>query len=535
MAANKLSTDLQRLSSSASVDVIIQFTGLPSQADLSAVSHAGGVLKQKFQSINGALFTIKAGQLQGLASNPNIRYISPDRKISSSLEFAEPAVNANTAFQNGWTGAGVGVAVIDSGVYSNHPDLKPRVVHSESFVSGDSKTYDYYGHGTHVAGIVAGNGYSSTGFSYTYTFRGIAPQANIINLRALDRNGQGTDSSVINAIDQAIELKDIWNIRVVNLSLGRTVFESYTLDPLCQEVEQAWQAGLVVVVAAGNNGRDNSMGTNGYSTVASPGNDPYVITVGAMKDMSTTTRTDDLIASYSSKGPTLLDQVVKPDIVALGNNIVSALAPGSAIAQLYPDNAVPVSYYTKSSSSNISSVYFRLSGTSMAAPMVSGAAALLLQQQPSLTPDQVKARLMKTASKNFPSTSVATDPQTGISYTSTYDLFTIGAGYLDVWAALNNTDLAAAPAVSPTAIYDSATGNTLVAATPGSVWQDAVVWGTTIVWGTNVIVNGTAIVWGTGGVWGTNTNSAFAIVWGTTIVWGTSNPYPQTVAIHGDQ
>src|SRR5205823_3748297 len=140
--------------------------------------------------------------------------------------------------------------------------------------------------------------------------------AKLISLRALDANGQGTDSSVISAIDRAIDLKDVYGIRVVNLSLGRTVQESYLQDPLCQEVEKAWQAGLVVVVAAGNDGRDNSRGTNGYATIASPGNDPYVITVGAMKDMATTTRGDDLIASYSSKGPTLRDHVAKPDIVA---------------------------------------------------------------------------------------------------------------------------------------------------------------------------------------------------------------------------
>ena len=169
-----------------------------------------------------------------------------------------------------------------------------------------------------------------------------------------------------------------------------------------------------------------------------------------MKDMGTTTRTDDLIASYSSKGPTLLDQVVKPDLVAPGNSIVSALAPGSAIvAALSRQCSAVFLLLQKGNSSNASYTYFRLSGTSMAAPMVSGAAALLLQQQPSLTPDQVKARLMKTATKNFPSTSVATDPVTGISYTSTYDLFTIGAGYLDVWAALNNTDVATGPACRP--------------------------------------------------------------------------------------
>src|SRR5260370_29128133 len=180
------------------------------------------------------------------------------------------------------------------------------------------------------------------------------------------------------------------------------VMESYTLDPLCQAVEEAWQAGIVVAVAAGNHGRDNSMNTYGYSTITSPGNDPAVITVGAMRDMGTTPRGDDLIASYSSKGPTLLDQVVKPDLVAPGNQIISALAVNSTITTTYPGNVVPLSYYLSSNSGAISPNYFTLSGTSMATPMVSGAAALLLQKDASLTPDTVKARLMKTATKNFP-------------------------------------------------------------------------------------------------------------------------------------
>ena len=131
---------------------------------------------------------------------------------------------------------------------------------------------------------------------------------------------------MISAIQQAITLKSKYNIRIINLSLGRPVYESYTLDPLCKAVESAWQAGIIVVVASGNEGRNNTYGTNGYGTVMAPGNDPFVITVGAMKDMSTTSRADDLIASYSSKGPTQVDHIVKPDLVAPGNRIISLIA-----------------------------------------------------------------------------------------------------------------------------------------------------------------------------------------------------------------
>ena len=154
-------------------------------------------------------------------------------------------------------------------------------------------------------GLIAGDGLSSTGFLYSKTFKGIAPGAKIVNLRVLDANGASTDSVVIAAIDKAISLKSTYNIRVINLSMGRAVYESYKLDPLCQAVEKAWKNGIVVVVAAGNNGRFQP--TNGYGTVTSPANDPYVITVGSMKTMGTPQRDDDLIASYSSKGPTLID------------------------------------------------------------------------------------------------------------------------------------------------------------------------------------------------------------------------------------
>jgi subtilisin family serine protease len=326
-----------------------------------------------------------------------------------------------------------------------------RIAYQQSFI-GD--TDDHYGHGTHVAGIIAGNGKQSLGSNFTKTFTGIAPNAYLINLKALDQNGAGTDSTVINAIQTAINLKSQYNIRVINLSLGRAVYESYTLDPLCQAVEQAWKAGIVVVVAAGNDGRDNSANTNGYGTITAPGNDPYVITVGAMKPMDTSTRTDDLIASYSSKGPTLYDHIVKPDLVAPGNRAISVLAGGSVPEYSQTVNFVSHSFYIVNGDKNASSNYFQLSGTSMAAAVVSGGVADLLEAQPQLTPDQVKARLMQTAYKTFPSYSSTTDATTGITYTSQYDIFTIGAGYLDLQAALASTDVATGSALSPAVTYD---------------------------------------------------------------------------------
>src|SRR5204863_8452560 len=139
------------------------------------------------------------------------------------------------------------------------------------------------------------------------TFKGVTLNVNLINLRVLEANGGGNESEVIDASERAIELKNTYNIRVIKLSLGRPVYESYTLDPLCQAVESAWKAGIVVVAAAGNQGRNDSAGTNGYGTIAAPGNDPYVITVGAMKTANTSSRGHDTVASYSSKGPTAFD------------------------------------------------------------------------------------------------------------------------------------------------------------------------------------------------------------------------------------
>ena len=315
---------------------------------------------------------------------------------------------------------------------------------------------------------------------------------------------------------------------MINLSLGRAVYESYKLDPLCQAVEAAWKAGIVVVIAAGNEGRNDSAHSDGYGTIAAPGNDPFAITVGAMKPMGTLTRADDLIASYSSKGPTLLDHIVKPDIVAPGNLMISVLASSSAtLVKASPKNVVAVSSYTANGKSTAS--YFTLSGTSMATPVVSGAVALLLQKNGSLTPDQVKARLMKSAYKTFPRSSTAKDPTTGKSYTSQYDIFTVGAGYLDIQAALSSTDLAPLTcgiAKSPAVARDSS-GNIYLVTGSSVLWGGSILWGTSVVWGSSVLwgtsTRGELVLWGSSAPWGSSGDYGYSVLWGTSVVWGTSN------------
>lgn len=530
----KLSPELRGVDPNRTLDVIVQFKNVPSEAEHQLVQAQGGSQKAELHFVKADVFRVKAGALSNLASDPRVAYISPDRKVGKSLDHVSQAVNADIAWSYGWDGSGIGVAVIDSGI-SAHPDLNAsglqtsRVVYSESFVAGNTSTSDAYGHGTHVGGIIAGNAQGSA--NYRGTYRGMAPNAQLINLRALDQDGSGTDSSVIVAIQRAIQLKDTYNIRVINLSLGRGVYESYQLDPLCQAVEAAWKSGIVVVVAAGNSGRDNSLGTHGYGTIAVPANDPYVITVGATNMKNTFSRADDVVTSYSSKGPTLIDHVVKPDLVAPGNRIVSLISPGSKLARLNPRSDVfPCDgTLTQCSSSLGSPAYFRLSGTSMATPVVSGAVALLLQSQPGLTPDQVKARLMKTAWKGFSQYATATDA-VGTNYSLQSDIFAVGAGYLDVAAALANTDVAPATpgsAKSPLAVFNPASHTVSIVQDSAVIWGGSVMWGTSVVWGTSVlwgtdIITGRAVLWGSSVVWGSSTDLGFGVLWGDAVLWGDS-------------
>ncbi len=505
------------------ITVIVQHKQMPTSAHLKDMQSRGVNIESKFHTIRAVVMHVPVSMLAELASDPNVAYITPDRQVSVNSnpvteEFATAVQADIAASQYGFTGSGIGVAVIDSGIAANS-DLNnvsgvSRVVYSQSFVSGNTSAVDQFGHGTHVAGLIGGNGANSgTAKGYAATYAGMAPNVNLINLRVLDQNGSGTDSGVIAAIEEAITLKSTYNIRVINMSLGRPVYESYMLDPVDQAVEAAWKAGIIVVCAAGNNGRYAP--TDGFGTIVVPGNDPAVITVGATMTELTPTWVDDKIASYSSKGPTTLDHVVKPDLVAPGNRLVSLRVPGSTLDTTYPQfDIAPTSGTAK---------YYELSGTSMATPVVSGAVALMLQSNSSLNPDQVKARLMKTAWKGFGQFTSSTSILSGQTYSNEYDVFTYGAGYLDIDAALGNTDVASGMAYSPTAIHNSdgtVTGvNTPLDSTfngTSIVWGTTAAWTPSTVWGSTEVSNA-SIVWGsTSIVWGSTSVSGESIVWGST-------------------
>jgi serine protease AprX len=452
-------------------------------------------------------------RLHDLAGFPAVRAVSLDRPVRGTLERTAGAVGAAWVRETyGLDGRGIGVAIIDSGITSWHDDLgAERVVHFADFVTYQPSAFDDYGHGTHVAGIIAGSGYDSNGGR-----RGIAPGASLVALKALDSEGAGYISNVIAALDYAVEQRTRFNIRVINLSVAAGVYESYTTDPLTLAAKRAVDAGIVVVTAAGNFGV-NAKGHVQHGGITAPGNAPWVLTVGAASHNGTTNRADDTIAPFSSRGPTHIDRAAKPDLVAPGVGIESLSDRSSLLF------ATHVGARIWGTVDTAAEPYLSLSGTSMAAPVVSGTIALMLEANPALTPNLVKAILQYTA-ENRPR----------------YDHFSEGAGFLNARGAVQLARAMATDLPTPAAQRDPTAwsgqilwGNHRI--TGGALKAGASAWRTGVTWGAAATADGEPIVWGT------SDNEAEETVWGTTcadatcdtIAWGPSATAEDLTALWG--
>jgi serine protease AprX len=401
---------------------VIVRTAAPDLA-VSRIRDAGGTFGRCLRAADSVSAEVPDRALDALAARPEILGISLDRPVTGTADAVAATVGARWVQESlGVDGSGIGVATIDSGVSAAHDDLAPqRIAHFADFVNALPSPYDDYGHGTHVAGIIAGNGYDSGGAK-----KGLAPGATLVVLKALDATGSGYISNVISAVDYAIANRAAYNIRVINLSVAAGVYESYTTDPLTLAARRAVDAGIVVVAAAGNFGL-TPQGNAQYSGITAPGNAPWVLTVGASNDMGTPDRSDDVVAPFSSRGPSAVDGADKPDLVAPGVNLESTTDPGSALYATHPNARIWGSVRTASPP------YLSLSGTSMAAPVVTGTVALMLQANPALSPGEVKAILRSTAQRS-----------------DKFDAATQGAGFLDARAAVELARrIAGDPGVKP--------------------------------------------------------------------------------------
>ena len=411
------------------VSVIVQ--GVSPEAVDSAVTSVGGRVTMPLPIVNGVSADVPASSEATLRSMPGVLNVTDNEKIAfqggADGQRVQKVVNAHKLWEGGTTGKGVTVAILDTGIHAAHPDLAGRVIHCEDLTAERgtvANCADTFGHGTFMAGLVAGNGASSGG-----QYQGTAPGANLVAIKAAGYDGSSDVSHILAGIQWAIAFKDVYNIRVLNLSLGTDSSQDYRLSPLNFAVQRAWQMGIVVVVSAGNTGPNGG-------TVMKPGDDPFVITVGASSDMGTTNTGDDVLAGFSGRGPTRSNGLSKPDVVAPGMRTISLRSPGSAIDTKFP-------------SARVGDSYFRGSGTSMSTATVSGVVAQMLHKNPSLTPDQVKARLMGTAKP------IAT---TGANL--------VGAGSVDSFAGAN------APVAPAAQVFAVSTGLGSLEADRGSLSLD---------------------------------------------------------------
>jgi len=382
------------------VRLIVQKTDKGQMAEALA-TQLGGEIVADLSMIHAFAVEMAAGDALALARSGVVRWASLDAPVESAgkpvknstpeepaPEEPAPLPTENyyryTTMQIGLDnykinrkpidGSGIGVAIIDSGV-DKHDDFGKRVKVQSSFTTLSNSVTDIYGHGTHVAGILGGAGTLSYGM-----YAGMAPGVDFYGLKIADGGGMAYESDVVEAMQWVYANHAAYNIRVVNLSLNSTVETSYHNSPMSAAAEILWFNGIVVVASVGN----VTDGMNYNPALASPAHDPFIITVGATDEAGSGNTNDDFIAGFSASGTTL-DGFAKPDIYAPGKGIISPLSKSSGWDTLAPERC------------QMDCAYFRLSGTPMAAPMVTGTVALLLQDEPGLTPDQVKYRLLNTA------------------------------------------------------------------------------------------------------------------------------------------
>ncbi|HEV2756096.1 MAG TPA: S8 family peptidase [Actinomycetota bacterium] len=393
-------------------DVVVQ--GAESVAAAArAVVAAGGEIAGFLPIVDGVSARVPESSLGELEADPAVRSVTPDAPIEfegaaddGTTHRIQKIVRSERLWSDGIDGGGTTVALLDTGVYAGHPDLAGRVVACADLTSEagtEAHCADTFGHGTFMAGLIAGDGTASNG-----KYKGAAPSARLVSVKAAGFDGATDVSTVLAGIQWIVAHKDTYGIRVMNLSLGTDSSQDYRLSPLNYAVERAWASGIAVVVSAGNSGP-------GAATVMKPGDDPYVITVGAANDEGSMTVSDDRVPVFSSRGPTRANGLAKPDVVSPGVHTVSLRSPGSAIDQRYGATAA------------VDGAYFKGTGTSMATATVTGIVAQMLDHQPQLTPDQVKHRLTSTARP------IADADPTGT-----------GAGIVDALAATTSTDMRAA-------------------------------------------------------------------------------------------
>lgn len=427
------------------VSVIVQ--GDSPAAVQDAVESVGGKIVQPLPIVGGAEARVPAEAMGTLGGAAGIFNVTPNAPVEfdAVLDAAKTAhqiksvTKSEKLWSEGVTGAGTTVALIDTGVY-NHPDLAGRVtcgIDLSHEAGTEAECADTFGHGTFMAGLIAGNGASSGG-----KYRGSAPDANVVSVKVAGYDGSTDVTHVLAAIQWVVAFKDIYGIDVLSLSLGTDTAMDYRLNPLNFAVERAWQAGITVVVSASNRG-------SAPGTITSPGDDPYVITVGASNHEGTVSTGDDRVPVFSGRGPTASNGLSKPDVLAPGVSTVSLQSPGSAIDNEFGSVAA------------LSGGYFKGTGTSMSTATTAGVVALMLQADPSLTPNQVKFRLTETASPivdtdpnmagsgSIDAYTAATSSLTGESNqnveTSTgLGLLGLTRGSLDVWATtpIGSTQLA---------------------------------------------------------------------------------------------